>query len=188
VDLNANHKTGALLNHIEAVYRPGERQLAIDLFAALGCATVDTGVMNETGSSYISVHPDPGDCNYDNVIYLGEMAGEQLRLEDMLRQRSEGDAELRASLDLFRTSAHERPFGFPHIAVRYPSFASLQLVLDKVEERLTAALKPRVRINIFRPGDHDEVGPDSIQAFVYTDVVPSGLLAAGQILELAAYK
>ena len=63
-------KTGALLNHIEAVYRPGERQLAIDLFEALGCATADTGVMNETGSSYVSVHPDPGNCNYDiKVVY-----------------------------------------------------------------------------------------------------------------------
>jgi hypothetical protein len=185
---NTDHKTGAMLNHIEAVYRPGERQLAIDLFEALGCATADTGVMNETGSSYISVHPDPGDRNYDNVIYLGEMAGEQLRLEDMLRQRSESDGELRASLDLFRTAAHERPFGFAHIAVRYPSFESLQLVLDRIEDRLTPELKPRVRINVFRPGDHDEVGPDSIQAFVYTDVVACGLLAAGQVLELAAYK
>ena len=181
-------KTGALLNHIEAVYRPGERQLAIDLFEALGCATADTGVMNETGSSYVSVHPDPGDCNYDNVIYLGEMAGEQLRLEDMLRQRSEGDGELRATLDAFRSSAHERPFGHAHIAVRYPNFESLQRVLDRIEERLTPALKQRVRINVFRPGDHDEVGPNSIQAFITTDVVGCGLLAAGQILELAAYK
>jgi hypothetical protein len=181
-------KTGALLNHIEAVYRPGERQLAIDLFEALGCATADTGVMNETGSSYVAVHPDPGDCNYDNVIYLGEMAGEQLKLEDMLRQRSDSDSELRATLDAFRSSAHERPFGHAHIAVRYPSFEGLQDVLDRIEERLTPQLKPRVRINVFRPGDHDEVGPDSIQAFVYTDVVGCGLLAAGQVLELAAYK
>ena len=181
-------KTGAMLNHIEAVYRPGERQLAIDLFEALGCATADTGVINETGSSYVSVHPDPGDCNYDNVIYLGEMAGEQLRLEDMLRQRSEGDGELRATLDAFRSSAHERPFGHAHIAVRYPNFESLQRVLDRIEERLTPALKQRVRINVFRPGDHDEVGPNSIQAFITTDVVGCGLLAAGQILELAAYK
>lgn len=181
-------KTGALLNHIEAVYRPGERQLAIDLFEALGCATADTGVMSETGSSYVSVHPDPGDCNYDNVIYLGEMAGEQLRLEDMLRQRSEGDGELRAMLDAFRSSAHERPFGHAHIAVRYPSFEGLQQVLDQIEERLSPALKQRVKVNVFRPGDHDEVGPNSIQAFIYTDIVGCGLLAGGQLLELAAYK
>ena len=181
-------KTGALLNHIEAVYRPGERQLAIDLFEALGCATADTGVMSETGNSYVSVHPDPGNCNYDNVIYLGEMAGEQLRLEDMIRQRSDADGELRATLDAFRSSAHERPFGFSHVAVRYPSFESLQEVLDRIDDRLTPELRQRVRINVFRPGDHEEVGPDSIQAFIYTDVVGCGLLAAGQILELAAYK
>lgn len=181
-------RTGALLNHIEAVYRPGERQLAIDLFEALGCATADTGVMSETGSSYVSVHPDPGDCNHDNVIYLGEMAGEQLRLEDLLREQSERDAVLRATLGDFRRSAHERPFGHAHIAVRYPSFESLQQVLDGIEERLTPALKPRVTINVFRPGDHEEVGPNSIQAFVHTDIVGCGLLAAGQLLELAAYK
>jgi hypothetical protein len=106
----------------------------------------------------------------------------------MLRQRSDGDAELRATLAAFRNSAHERPFGHAHIAVRYPSFESLQQVLDKIEERLAPELKQRVKVNVFRPGDHDEVGPDSIQAFIYADVVGRGLLAAGQIIELAAYK
>jgi hypothetical protein len=72
--------------------------------------------------------------------------------------------------------------------VRYPSFESLLEVLDHIEDRLTPELKSRVRISVFRPGDHDEVGPDSVQAFIYTDVVGCGLLAAGQLLELAAYK
>jgi hypothetical protein len=185
---NADHRTGALLNHIEAVYRPGERQLAIALFEALGCATADTGVMSETGSSYVSVHPDPGDCNYDNVIYLGEMASEQLALEEMVRRRSDSNEEFGATLEAFRNSAHERPFGHAHIALRYPSFEGLQQVIDQIEDRLTPELKARVKVSVFRPGDHDEVGPDSIQAFIYTDIVGCGLLAAGQLLELAAYK
>jgi hypothetical protein len=42
MDKIADYK-GKLLNHVEALYRPGERQLAIDLTEALGCAISDTG-------------------------------------------------------------------------------------------------------------------------------------------------
>ena len=37
-----NYK-GRLLNHVEMVYRPGERHLVTKLFTALGCTVIDTG-------------------------------------------------------------------------------------------------------------------------------------------------
>jgi len=35
--------TGNLLNHVEALYRPGERELAVEFAEMLGCAVTDTG-------------------------------------------------------------------------------------------------------------------------------------------------
>ncbi len=35
--------TGRLLNHVEMVYRPGERKLVSKLFTALGCQVIDSG-------------------------------------------------------------------------------------------------------------------------------------------------
>ena len=117
------------------------------------------------------------------------MPAEQRRLEDVLRRRIEADEELRAARDLYRGMANERPFGLSHVAVRYPSFESLERVLDGLEDRLTPELKSRVMLKIFRPGDSDEIGVDnSIQAFVYTDLAVSGISAFGQVFELAAYE
>src|SRR5207245_357029 len=64
VEFAAHQKTAAVLSHVEAVYRPGDRQLAIDLFEALGCRTCDTGTKSPAGSTYVSVHPDPDDRSH----------------------------------------------------------------------------------------------------------------------------
>jgi hypothetical protein len=191
MDMQAATRTGAVLSHVETHYRPGERQMAIDLFQALGCATVDTGMTSGAGSTYISVHTDPGERGEDNVIYLCEMPAEQARLDEALRRRIETDAELRALRDGFRELAAARPFDLSHVAVRYPSFESLERVLEGLEARLTPELKPRVTLKVFRPGEFAElesVGIESLQAFVYTDVAASGVSAFGQIFELGAYR
>jgi hypothetical protein len=189
MEFTTKHTTAPALSHVEAIYRPGDRELVIDLFEALGCKTYDTGTKSPAGSTYISVHPDPDVRCQDDVIYLSEMPAEQRRLEDVLRRRIEADEELRAARDLYRGMANERPFGLSHVAVRYPSFESLERVLDGLEDRLTPQLKSRVMLKIFRPGDSDEIGVDnSIQAFVYTDLAVSGISAFGQVFELAAYE
>ena len=182
-----DQKAGAVLSHVEAVYRPGDRQLAIDLFETLGCKTYNTDTKSLAGSTYISVHPDPNERGLDNVLYLSEMTAEQSRVEDILRQRIEDDEELRASRDRFRSLASEKPFGFSHIAMRYPTYESLERVLDGLEDRLTPAMKARSVLRIFRPGDAQEIVWDSIQAFVYTDIVVAGISAFGQVFEMSAY-
>jgi hypothetical protein len=187
VEMNLDQKAAVALSHVEAVYRPGDRQLAIDLFEALGCKTYDTGAPSPAGSNYISVHPDPEVRGQDDVLYLSEMPVEQSRLEGVLRQRIESDDELRAERDLYRGMANDRPFGLSHVALRYPSFESLERVLDGLEDRLAAKFASRATVRIFRPGDCEEIGWNSIQAFVYTDIAVSGISAFGQVFELAAY-
>ena len=185
--MNAGLKTDAVLSHAEAAYRPGDCQLAIDLFKAMGCKVYETDTMGLAGSTYVSVHPDPTQRNIDNVLYLSEMTAEQSGLEDVLRQRFETDAELRTARDRYRGLAGEKPFGLAHIAVRYPSYEVLEQVLAGLEERLTPEMKSRTVIRIFRPGDAEEIQWESIQAFIYTDIAVSGISAFGQVYELSAY-
>jgi hypothetical protein len=188
VETSADHQAAIVLSHVEAVYRPGDRQLAIDLFEALGCKTYDTGTKSPAGSTYVSVHPDPDVRGQDDVLYLSQMPAEQCRLEDVLRKRIAADEELRAVRDVYRCMANERPFGLSHVAMRYPSFESLERVLEGLDGRLTPELKARVMLKVFRPGDSEEIGWDSVQAFVYTDIAVSGISAFGQVFELSAYK
>lgn len=185
--MNADLKNDAVMSHVEAAYRPGERQLAIALFEAMGCKTYETDAMGLAGSTYVSVHPDPAERGMDNVLYLSEMTDQQSRLEDVLRQRVETDDELRAARDAYRALAGEKPFGLAHIALRYPSYEVLERVLAGLEARLTAEMKARSTIRIFRPGDAAEIQWESIQAFIYTDIAVAGISAFGQVYELSAY-
>jgi len=100
--VEADAKAGAVLSHVEAVYRPADRDLAIALFEALGCKTHETGTPSLSSQSYVSVHPDPSVRGLDDVIYLSEMTSEQSRFDDILRQRIDADAELSAALANFR--------------------------------------------------------------------------------------
>lgn len=181
-------KTVGVLSHVEAIYRPGDRQLAIDLFEALGCKIYDTGTRSPAGSTYISVHPNPDDRSHDNALYLSEMPAEQLGLDELLRRRIETDEELRSTLDSYHGMANERPYGLSHVAIRYPTFECLEQVLKDFEKRLTPAMKARLTLKVFRPGDNDELGPDSVQAFIYTDIAVAGISAFGQVIELSAYR
>jgi hypothetical protein len=185
--MDENARTGAVLSHVEAVYRPGDRQLVIDLFETLGCKTYDTATPSLSGKSYISVHPDPGVRGLDDVIYLSEMTAEQSRFDDVLRLRIDADPELRSARADFRALARSKPFGLSHIGVRYPDYETLERVLEGLEDRLTPEMKKRAVIRIFRPGDAEEITWDSVQAFVYTDIAVTGCSAFGQIFELSAY-
>lgn len=185
--MNAGLKNNAVMSHVEAAYRPGDRQLAIDLFEAMGCKTYETGTIGLAGSTYVSVHPDPAERGMDNVIYLSEMTDQQSRLEEVLRQRVETDGELRAARDAYRGLAGEKPFGLSHIAVRYPSYEVLEQVLAGLDAKLTPEMKARSVVKIFRPGDAEEIQWESIQAFIYTDIAVAGISAFGQVYELSAY-
>ncbi|MDG2005568.1 MAG: hypothetical protein P8J20_19770 [Novosphingobium sp.] len=186
--MDAQTKMAAgVLSHVEAIYRPGDRQLATDLFEALGCKTYDTETPSLAGSSYISVHPDHSDRSLDNVLYLSEMTEAHCGLDDILKARLESDEELRAARDQYRNMADEKPFGLAHIAIRYPTYDMLEQVLAEAEQKLTPEMRTRASLRIFRPGDSKDIGWDSIQAFVYTDIAVSGISVFGQVFELSAY-
>jgi hypothetical protein len=176
---------GGLLNHLEALYRPGDRELAIEFVEALGCTATDTGFETETGASYISVHPfEAGNDPLNNVVYVSEMLPGQVQLEDLMRARIAGDAEIEAALSGYREKARSFPFGIPHFGLRYPTLESLQPVLDRLDAEISPALKARVTVHPIQVFEASGNVPKVTQAFVYTDVVATGSSLFGQLIEL----
>ena len=79
-----NYK-GRLLNHVEMIYRPGERHLVTKLFTALGCTVIDTGATH----LYIAVG-SPDKYGLNNSLYASEVTQEQWLLDSRLRRPPRG--------------------------------------------------------------------------------------------------
>ena len=178
-----------LLNHTEMFYAPGDRALARDLFRAIGCRVLDP--QEETGPDdlgaaagpYLIVFVDPDSTDLiDNVLYASEVAPAQWEFEQRLQARLESDEPLRASYEAFNASFVSYPQGMTHFGV-----AMNEQQLDEALARIAAtpAFEGRLQVTgVYRPGDPGSVDPRVIQGFLRTDIVSSGLLTAGQQIEL----
>lgn len=176
---------GNLLNHVETLYRPGERDIAIQLAEALGCTITDTGFKGDGHETFLAVHPNPNDLNpQNNAFYMSPMRPEQQALEDHLRRLSGEDRDLRAKLEAYRMTARTKPFGVPHFALRYSSGKAVQEAADRVNAVLSQRLGGRLHVRVFRPGDADAAVDELVQGFVYQDVIVSGSFLYGQLIEL----
>ena len=170
------------LNHVELVYRPGERELTKRVFELLGCRTMDRG------GPVLTAFIDPSSSDFtNNCCYASEVTPEQLALEDALASAMNGDgavaSESRAYLDRLR----REPQTAFHFGVRYPELADLEAAVERI--RLAGESDPdlegRVGVSgVFYPGGPGSITDAMVQAFVHTDVVAAGLLAFGQHVEL----
>lgn len=177
--------TGNLLNHVETLYRPGERGLAIQLAEALGCAISDTGFKGDGTESFLAAHPNPDDRNMqNNAFYMSPMRPEQLAVEAQLVRFSEQDESFRMELAAYRHTARTVPFGAPHFALRYPSAREVEQTAAKILSTLAETLGDRLHVRVFRVGDADAAVGNIAQAFVYQDVIVSGCFLYGQLIEL----
>jgi hypothetical protein len=176
------------LNHVELVYRPGERRLARELLEALGCRVIDPQVdpvppdLGPAAGPYLIVFVEPSSRDLiDNVIYASEVRPEQWRLEQRLCARLGGSPELQELQRTFRSL----PQAMTHIGMAFPSTSELEAALARLEA--SAALRGRVHLSpVYRPGEPGSVDDRVVQAFVFTDVLSTGLLAVGQSIELQA--
>ncbi len=176
---------GNLLNHVETLYRPGERDIAIKLAEALGCAISDTGFKGDGCETFLAAHPNPADRNMqNNAFYMSPMRPEQERLENHLKQLHDNDEILRMSLEEYRKVARSAPFGVPHFALRYPSGIAVEQAVAKLEQALGARLGDRLHVRVFKIGDSDAAVGNIVQGFVYQDVIVSGSFLYGQLIEL----
>ena len=175
------------LNHVELVYRPGERAHAARFFELLGCRVIDSG------GTFLSAFVDAGTRDrLNNALYASEVTPEQWELDRALLDQiqrddlgRDGDVGAAARSYLDRV-AHEPQRSF-HFGIRYPTLELLEATLAAVEAagRADPELAGRVAVSgVFRPGDPGSYTDVMVQAFVKTDVIAAGLLALGQHVEL----
>jgi hypothetical protein len=179
---------GRRLNHVEFVHRPGEGELVIELFAALGCPSyvVDSPPFGK----YVVVQLD-GSPPGENDIFVSQAEPEQLALEDALRAEIESGASVLAGASArFRSLQRERPFRAAHVGLRAPSAEALDGAIARLRELSKDRL--RGRLDLGEPLSRTAEEADSMSApvkqiWIWTDVVSTGLLAVGQQFELQAY-
>jgi hypothetical protein len=178
---------GKGLSHLEVLYQEGERELAVLFIELLGCSVIDTPQVNDTGTTYMIVHPEPEEEDpINNVFYLSQIRAPQRDLEAVLSERMSNDAELAGALATYRSRARTTPFGIPHFGIRFPSFDSIEPVLARLENITDEDLKQRVSVRVVRPDGEQSMSGNLIQAFVYTDLIANGFFCFGQLIELQA--
>ncbi len=173
---------GNLLNHVEALYRPGDRHLVIELAGILGCSVTDTGIDSRTNGTYLAMHPDSVDRDpSNNAVYVSQVTDEQYAVEQALVNMGNDNVVLAGHLARYHEKAQRWPFGIPHFGLRYGSEQQIEDVATRLDGA-APALRERVKIKMFRPG------PDSasefIQGFVHQDIVVAGTFFLGQLIEL----
>ncbi len=181
--------TSRLLNHSELFYAPGDRALARDLFRAIGCRVLDPqeeegpADLGPAAGPYLIVFVDPESTDLiDNVLYASEAPPAQWRFEQALRARIGEDPSLGAAFDAYREVFVGQPQAMTHLGL---SMSESELVAAIGGIRSDAALAGRVAIRgPFRPGEPGSVDPRVVQGFLQTDIVSTGLLLAGQQIEL----
>jgi hypothetical protein len=161
-------------NHIEMVYRPGERGLAKRVFELVGREVVDDG------RPWLKV---------DGRLFISEVKPKQwefeLQLAELIEQRKHDPA-----LEPFLQNLKTAPQYYSHFGIGIATEAEWERLLDRVREAgaSDAELKGRIEVaSVFRPGDPGAIGQDSVQAFLRTDVFAAGLLTLGQTFELNHY-
>ncbi len=174
--------TGHRLNHVEMVYRPGERALTGRVFELLGMRVLDRGGTWMTAL----VDPDVADFS-NNACYASEVTPEQWELEQALAGVIAGDdAGVGHAARAYLDRLHSEPQRSFHFGIRFHSRDDFEATLDRVRAADDEPeLAGRVTLSgVFHPDEPGAAAPNMIQAFVRTDVVAAGLLAFGQHVEL----
>jgi len=173
------------LNHVEMVYRPGERELATRVFELLGLRVSDPG------GPWMFARNDPaiGDVA-NNACYASEMTPEQWALEQALAGVLAADGDDSRGVGAAGLGYLERLRGEPQRSFNFGIRIFDRDDFDATLDRIRAAenesdLAGRVElIGVYHPDEPGAYAKGMIQAFVRTDVVAAGLLAFGQHVEL----
>src|ERR1700712_1769374 len=125
---------GKLLNHFEATYRPGERQLAQEFLVALGLEINDFGFSTPEATQMMGIHFEAADRDpTNNIIFLHQMSEPQAEFDAVLRDRLANDPELAAAQAKFLERVEKYPGGTPHFGIRYQSMAELDQTIERLE-------------------------------------------------------
>jgi hypothetical protein len=180
--MTSERETTRQLNHVEMVYRPGERELATRVFELLGMRVVDNG-----GEwLFALIDPCVGDAS-NNACYASQVTPEQWTLEQSLASvMVSGDSEVGAAAQAYADKVQAEPQHSFHFGIRYLEREDFDATLDRFRGSATdPQLAGRVSLlGVYDPSEPGAYAPGMFQAFVRTDVVAGGLLALGQLIEL----
>src|SRR5689334_16911710 len=170
------------LNHVELLYRPGERELAKRVFELLGFRVSDRG------GTFFTAFVEPGESDFtNNAVYASEVTEEQWALEQALAGALQQDDDVGVAARAYLGRLRKEPQRSFHFGIRYPSVEALDATLARLDAvgDTDPELVGRVGVSgVFRPGDPGAIADTMIQAFTRTDVVAAGILAFGQHVEL----
>ena len=188
------------LGHVALAVGPGDGPAAARLLSLLGLQVTDNGPSKQGDPWYTALVDPDTFAGLENLFFVVPVSEEQLRLEASI-----GEALVDAEeLDGFFASKRDKPESASHIALAYNDLdaleAAVEAVLDAADE---PPLAGRVSVRIFRArdgyadveermaasdlwADADDVAfvERTVQVFVQTDVVSTGLLLLGQTIEL----
>jgi hypothetical protein len=175
---NITDPWGHRLNHVELVYRPGERERTKKIFETLGLLVTDTG------GPYLNIDIDPSSpAGYNNVVFASEVTPQQWAFEQQLQQSIASGGEMANSFGAFQANMQEVPYLSTHFGIRL-SLDDMEATVARLEALDDPDLEGRLSISAqFGPGS---LTPTLLQAWVKTDVFAAGLITVGQHIELQA--
>jgi hypothetical protein len=178
--------SGKLLNHFEANYRPGDRQLAQEFLTALGLEINDFGFSAPDATQMMGIHFEATDRDpTNNIIFLHQMSETQAEFDAVLRDRLANDPELAEAQAKFLERVDKYPGGTPHFGIRYRSMEALDQTIERLEAT-SSDLRPRVKVTEMPPYPARPDMPDIRQVFVQSDVISTSPAGFGQTIELQA--
>jgi hypothetical protein len=173
-----------LLNHVEMVYRPGERPLAVKVLEVLGFA------VHDDGGEFLAASADPSAPDIvDNTCYLSQATPQQWAFEQSLSEALQSGA-LGRTHAAYHELLRREPQRALHFGVHLSTLEDLEATVERVRniEQVAPELKGRLSLSgTYYPGGPGSLAPNIVQAFFYTDVMASGLLTIGQHFELQWY-
>lgn len=175
---------GQFLNHLEAVYRPGDRRLAREFLTALGLYVEDYSVTDPDATSMLAIHFEPADRDStNNVIFLHQMSAPQAAFDTLLQAKLADDDALVSAHAKFLEAIKSYPGATPHFGIRYRSMRAVDEAIGRLNS-VSEELKRRLSVDEMPPYPARPGMPDIRQVFVQSDVISTSPAGFGQTIEL----
>ena len=176
------------LNHVEFAHRPGEGELAIALFEALGCTWYSVDV--PPYGAYVVVRLDDTPHG-ENDMFASQAEPAQLALEAALQARIAADEPFAAAAADYRRLQRDLPFRATHIGLRLPNTRDFDTAVARLSELARGAFAARLSVGSVTERSLEESRASWSplkQLWLWTDVISTGLLTFGQQIELQTYE
>lgn len=172
------------LSHFETVYRPGDRELVKSLFDALGLQVAEMG-------KYVAglIPCDESANPLENALFASEITPEHWEFEQALGAELR-KPELASRSDSYLRALKSTPQNRPHFGIAFSSLEDWTGAVQRIRGKIAAepALKGRAEVaSEFRPWSPGAQTDFLYHAFVHTDIIGTGLLSLGLVIELQHY-